>query len=320
MDQPVVVGVDGSEASLRAVDWSADEAALRGVPLHVVSRTVGEPGRGRHEARGDRRGPGGDTMQHDKVGSVMTMDVVRAVYDTSFEEVARLQADHRIGQLPVVDDDDRVIGVVSASDLVAHRAVAPGPHRTRRRFGLPAPSPAARRRATAATVPTAGRLMSAPPFTAHAEDTIVEAARTMARLGVKRMPVLDEKDRLVGLVTRRDLLRVFLRPDADIRDEMIDEVLVRVLWLTPRSIDVSVTEAVVTLTGPLDRWTAGPLDRWTAGPLDRRSETEIAVAMARRTDGVVAVVDELTWRLDDTRLRPDGQLLHGVADDRLRNL
>ncbi|MFI9755148.1 CBS domain-containing protein [Streptomyces collinus] len=243
-------------------------------------------------------------MQHDKVGSVMTMDVVRAVYDTSFEEVARLQADHRIGGLPVVDDDDRVIGVVSASDLVAHRAVAPGPHRTRRRFGLPALSPAARRRATAATGPTAGRLMSAPPFTAHAEDTIVEAARTMARQGVKRLPVLDEEDRLVGLVTRRDLLRVFLRPDADIRDEVIDEVLVRVLWLTPRSIDVSVTEAVVTLTGPLER----------------RSEAEIAVAMARRTDGVVAVVDQLTWRLDDTRLLSDGQLPHGVADDRLRNL
>ncbi|MEU2749847.1 CBS domain-containing protein [Streptomyces collinus] len=212
-------------------------------------------------------------MQHDKVGSVMTMDVVRAVYDTSFEEVARLQADHRNCGLPVVDDDDRVIGVVSASDLVAHRAVAPGGHRTRRRFGLPALSPAARRQGTAATGPTAGRLMSAPPFTAHAGDTIVEAARTMARQGVKRLPVLDE-------------------------------VLVRVLWLTPRSIDVSVTEAVVTLTGPLER----------------RSETEIAVAMARRTDGVVAVVDELTWRLDDTRLRPDEQLLHGVADDRLRNL
>ncbi|MFJ4245679.1 hypothetical protein ACIP17_34345 [Streptomyces iakyrus] len=54
--------------------------------------------------------------------------------------------------------------------------------------------------------------------------------------------------------------------------------------------------------------------------LERRSETEVAVAMLRRTDGVVAVVDELTWRLDDTRLRSDEQLLHGVADDRLRNL
>jgi hypothetical protein len=81
-------------------------------------------------------------------------------------------------------------------------------------------------------------------------------------------------------------------------------VLVRVLWLTSHSVDVSVTEGVVTLTGRLER----------------RSETEVAVAMARRTDHVVAVVDELTWRLDDTRLRSDEQLLHGVADDRLRKL
>ncbi|MFF5651387.1 CBS domain-containing protein [Streptomyces collinus] len=242
-------------------------------------------------------------MQHDKVGSVMTMDVVRVLYDTSFEEVARLQADHRIGGLPVVDDDDRVIGVVSASDLVAHRAAAPYPHRTSRRLGLRRLSPF-RRRAAEVTGPTAGRLMSAPPVTAYAEDTIDEAARTMARRGVKRLPVLDEEDRLVGLVTRRDLLQVFLRPDADIRDEVIDEVLVRVLWLTPHSIEVSVTEGAVTLTGRLER----------------RSETEIALAMARRTDGVVAVVDELTWHLDDTRLRSDEQLLHGVADDRLRKL
>ncbi|MZF87817.1 CBS domain-containing protein [Streptomyces sp. SID5643] len=241
-------------------------------------------------------------MQHDKVGSVMTMDVVRALNDTSFEEVARLLADHRIGGLPVVDDDDRVIGFVTASDLVEHLAAASDPHRSRRRLGFRRRSPV--RGHAAATGPTAGRLMSAPPVIAHAEDTIVEAARTMARRGVKSLPLLDEEDRLIGIVTRHDLLRVFLRPDADIRAEVVDDVLVRVLWLTPKSIDVSVTEGVVTLTGRLER----------------RSETEIAVAMARRTDGVVAVVDELTWRLDDTRLRSDEQLLHSVADDRLRDL
>ncbi|MFF8939330.1 CBS domain-containing protein [Streptomyces paradoxus] len=241
-------------------------------------------------------------MQHDKVGSVMTMDVVRALYDTSSEEVARLPAEHRIGGLPVVDDDDRVIGVVTASDLVGHRAAAPDPHRTRRRPGSRRPSPVRGR--AAATGPTAGRLMSAPPVTAYAEDTIVEAARTMARRGVKRLPLLDEEDRLVGLVTRRDLLQVFLRPDGDIRGEVIEEVLVRVLWLTPHSVDVSVTQGVVTLDGRLER----------------RSETEIAVAMARRTDGVVAVVDELTWHLNDTRLRSDEHVPHGVADDRPRTL
>jgi CBS domain-containing protein len=147
--------------------------------------------------------------------------------------------------------------------------------------------------------------MSAPPVAVHAEDTIVAATRTMARRGVKRLPVLDEEDRLVGIVTWRDLLQVFLRPDADIRDEVIDEVLVRALWLMPRTVDVSVADGVVTLTGRLER----------------RSEAEIAVAMTRQTDGVVAVVDdELTWHVDDTRLRSDERVLHGVTDDRLRTL
>ncbi|MFF9119947.1 CBS domain-containing protein [Streptomyces massasporeus] len=243
-------------------------------------------------------------MKHDKVGSLMTMDVVQAEYGTPAEEVARLLADHRIGGLPLVDQDDQVIGVVSASDLTAHEPATPDPHRSRNRFAFPELSPANRRRTAQASVRPAGELMSAPPVTAHAEDTIVVAARTMARRGVKRLPVLDEEDRLVGIVTRRDLLRVFLRPDAEIREEVIEEVLVRALWQTPRSIDVVSAEGVVTL----------------AGRLERRSEAEIAVAMTRQIDGVVAVVGELTWRLDDTRERSDEQVLHGVADDRLRKL
>ncbi|MEV8550221.1 CBS domain-containing protein [Streptomyces glaucescens] len=243
-------------------------------------------------------------MKHNKVGSVMTMDVVRAVYGTPFKEVARLLTGHRISGLPVVDEDDRVIGVISETDLMAHQADTPGPHGPNRRFRLARLTPSARKRATKATARTAGQLMSAPPVTVHADDTIVEAARTMAQRHVERLPVLDEEHRLVGIVTRRDLLQVFLRPDTDIRDEVIDEVLVRALWLAPGSIDVSVTEGVVTLTGQLER----------------KSEAEITVSMTRQIDGVVAVVDELTWRLDDARLRPEEQALHGVADDWLRTL
>ncbi|MFJ5733127.1 CBS domain-containing protein [Streptomyces paradoxus] len=144
------------------------------------------------------------TMQHDKVGSVMTMDVVRALYDTSFEEVARLPAEHRTGGLPVVDDDDRVIGVVTASCLVGRRAAAPAPHRTRRSPGFRRLSPVRGR--AAATGLTAGRLMSAPPVTAYAEDTIVEAARTVARRGVKRPPL--------AAVGRRTAARRGRRPAA----------------------------------------------------------------------------------------------------------
>lgn len=161
----------------------------------------------------------------------------------------------------------------------------------------------ARKQAAKAQARTAGELMSDPPVTVHADDMIVEAARTMAAHRVERLPVLDEEDRLVGIVTRSGLLQVFLRPDDEIRDEMIKEVLIRALWLPPRSVDVAVAEGLVTLTGHMEH----------------RTETEIAVSMTRRIDGVVDVIDKLTYRLDDSRIRAE-QALHGAADDWLRGL
>ncbi|MBD0422723.1 CBS domain-containing protein [Streptomyces sp. TRM S81-3] len=235
-------------------------------------------------------------MMHNKVWSVMTGDVVRAEYDTPFKEVARLLADHHISGLPVVDDEEHVIGIVSETDLMMHQAGTSAPDEPDRRFHFTALTPAARRQAAART---AGQLMSQPPVTAHADDTIVEAARTMAQCRVERLPVLDEEDRLVGMVTRSDLLRVFLRTDAEIRQEVTREVLERALRLEPRSIDVSVTDGVVTLRGQMER----------------KSDSEIAVSMALQLDGVVDVVDRLTYRLDDTMLQPDERPLQGPADD-----
>ncbi|MCX5001657.1 CBS domain-containing protein [Streptomyces sp. NBC_00638] len=243
-------------------------------------------------------------MRHDKVGTVMTTDVVRAPYGTPFKEVARLLAGHRISGLPVVDDDEKVIGVVSESDLLARQAETPDPYAPKRRFRLVRPTRGARRQAAKARARTAGALMSVPPVTVHAEDSIAEAARTMAQNRVERLPVVDEEDRLVGIVTRRDLLQVFLRPDRQIRSEVLDEVLVRSLSLTPQTVTVSVHEGVVILDGRLER----------------RSEAEIAVAMTRRIDGVVGVVDKLTYRFDDAHLRPAEPAVHGVTEDWLRKL
>jgi CBS domain-containing protein len=146
--------------------------------------------------------------------------------------------------------------------------------------------------------------MSVPPVTVHADETIAEAARTMAHSRVERLPVVDDEDRVVGIVTRRDLIQVFLQPDDVIRREVIDEVLVRTLWLSPSTVEVAVYEGVVTLTGHVER----------------RSEAEIAASMTDRIDGVVAVVDRLTYRLDDSHLRPDEPALHGVTEEWLRKL
>ncbi|MFJ8827732.1 CBS domain-containing protein [Streptomyces sp. NPDC102467] len=245
-------------------------------------------------------------MKHTTTGAVMVTDVVTARRGTPFKEVTQLLAEHHISGLPVLDEDDHVAGVISETDLLRHQAEQrepderPGPARTRLRHLLSRN----RQSAAKAVARTAGGLMSAPARTVRADATVAEAARTMTEHNVERLPVVDEEDRLVGIVTRRDLLQVFLVPDAEIRRAVIEEVLVRVLWLAPRSITIDVHEGVVTLNGQLER----------------RSERDIALAMTRRMDGVVGVVDELTHRIDDSHQRPGEQALHGIADDWLRKL
>ncbi|GHF38912.1 CBS domain-containing protein [Streptomyces griseosporeus] len=244
-------------------------------------------------------------MKHDKVASVMTTEVVSATYGTPFKEVARLLAEHGVSGLPVVDEDRRVIGVVSETDLLARQADGPRQDEPPRRLRLAALTRDGRRRAAKARARTAGQLMSAPPVTVPADATIAEAARSMVRHRVERLPVLDAENRLTGIVTRRDLLAVFLRPDDEIRRRVVGDVLVGALSLAPRGIGVSVTEGVVTLFGEVER----------------RSEREIVLSMTQQIDGVVAVVDRLTHRLDDSRrIRPAEPAVRGVADGWPRRL
>ncbi|MBQ0983484.1 CBS domain-containing protein [Streptomyces sp. F63] len=241
-------------------------------------------------------------MKQRKVGSVMTGDVVRVVRSTPFKDVAALLAEHRISGVPVVDDDEKVLGVISETDLMARQAEKTDSGERRHRFRL---TPSAHRTAVKARALTAGELMSSPAVTVRAESSIAEAARTLAKFRVERLPVIDEEDRLVGIVTRRDLLQVFLRPDEEIRAEVIDEVLVRTLWLVPQAIKVTVTDGVVTLEGELER----------------SSEVPVAVRMTGQIDGVVSVVDRLTSRYDDSRLRPaEASTAQGTVDDWLRSL
>lgn len=187
----------------------------------------------------------------------MTDDVVSARRGTRVDDLARWLAEYDINGLPVLDSDDKVIGVVSATDLARPR-----------------------RGTVTDGVLTAGTVMSAPARTVRADDSVVRAARLMSTSGVERLPVVDEEGRLVGMVTRRDVLRIFVRPDADIREEVIDEIVVRALWLGPQSVAVAVHDGVVTL----------------GGDLENSGEVAIAVRMTRQVDGVTGVVNRLTYR------------------------
>ncbi|KOG87850.1 CBS domain-containing protein [Streptomyces varsoviensis] len=240
-------------------------------------------------------------MKHRLIDHVMNRDVITTTVDAPFKQVADLLARHAISGVPVVDRDDKVLGVLSETDLMYHQAAqeddAPRPWYAPRR--RPKSTRAAR---TKAGGRTAGDLMSSPAVTIGPRQTVAEAARTMAAHRVERLPVADEEGRLMGIVTRSDLLSVFRRADEEIRAEIVGEVLVRTLWLAPHTIDVSVREGVVTLTGKLQR----------------RSEVPIAVRLAGRVDGVVSVTDRLGYQEDDSHLRPTEQALHGITEEWLR--
>ncbi|MFD8325966.1 CBS domain-containing protein [Streptomyces lydicus] len=195
-------------------------------------------------------------MKRRRVGSVMTDEVVRARSGTPAAQLARWLREYDINGLPVVDADDRVIGVVSATDLARTARGAAGSGDL-----------------------TAGAVMSAPARTVRADDSVVRAARLMSASGIERLPVVDEEARLIGMLTRRDVLRIFARADAEIHEEVSDDILVRALGLSPTSVAVSVHDGVVTL----------------GGSLENSGQVALAVRMTRQVDGVTAVVNRLTY-------------------------
>ncbi|MEU5810680.1 CBS domain-containing protein [Streptomyces sp. NPDC047718] len=204
----------------------------------------------------------------------MSHDVVRARPDTSLREVARLLSAHRISGLPVVDDDDKVVGVVSQTDLTRCRAARPERSRTAVwripvRWGR-----RARRERSSVRAATAGALMTAPAVTVHPEQRVVDAARIMERRRVDRLPVVDEEDRLIGITTRSDLLRVFLRTDDDIREDVTDRVRAQVPLSVRDDVRVEVHDGVVRL----------------GCPAHRDIDAAVLVRTAWRVDGVAGVV------------------------------
>jgi CBS domain-containing protein len=216
-----------------------------------------------------------------RVRDVMTREVVTINEDTPFKEITQLLADCRISAVPVLDPDGRVVGMVSEADLLRKEEYPEGPPGARLLEGR-------HRRATRAkaTGNTAVELMTAPPITVGPDASLPEAARLLHRHQIKRLPVLDPAGPLVGIVSRADLLKVFLRSDDQIAQEVRQQVLRRALWVDPDTVGVEVGDGVVTLTGQLER----------------RSLIPIAVRLVHGVDGVVEVVDRLGFEFDDSTI------------------
>ncbi|MFI5719530.1 CBS domain-containing protein [Nocardia sp. NPDC051750] len=183
-------------------------------------------------------------MRHMTVAEVMTADVVGVDMDTSFHDVVQTLARHRINGAPVLDADKHCVGMVTEADLLARQA----------RLGGPIPGTvwsAVWRKmfARKSEAVTAGQLMSAPVVTIMSETSVSAAAATLARHDLHSAPVIDARGHLVGIVSRKDVLGVYLRPDAELAAVIRDSVLRRGLQLPSSAASAEVHDGVVTLKG-----------------------------------------------------------------------
>lgn len=212
---------------------------------------------------------------HSRVCDVMTTEVVTVDRITPYKEIAHLLAEHHVSAVPVLMMGRHVAGVVSEDDLLAAQDEAARQVRSAHRGRLPW----VRRQRGRHTKLTAGELMTSPAITINPDAPIPRAFRLMHTHHIKRLPVVDPHGKLIGIVSRGDLLSVFLRPDNQIAQQ-VRELLAEILLADPASVRVSVHGGVVTLAG-------GP---W---PEDQHELIPVAVRLIWDIDGVVDVIDRL---------------------------
>ena len=211
-----------------------------------------------------------------KVQAVMTTDVATTTPDVQLKDAAVELVRRKISGMPVVDDERHVLGVLSETDILAkegdeHRSggflqwlVDPGDPWIAARFD-------------AVTVLDA---MSTPARTITPGRHVAEAATIMLDEDVNRLPVVDAEGTLIGLVSRGDLVRAFARSDEEILEEIEEDVIRKVMWLSPSSVGVTVANGVVTLSGEVAS----------------EADAELLPTFARKVPGVVEVTSSLTHR------------------------
>ena len=256
-----------TKGTARAADVTR---ALESVAAEDARRRGSEHGNGTEPGQGAVRR--GHHRGHWRVRDVMTTQVVTVGTFTPYKEVARLMTEHRVNAMPVVAKSGKVIGMVSEADALRKQ------ERNFRRLGLGMPWRSHRDQLRAAAR-TVGDLMTAPAITIHDTALLGYAARLMNGNNIRRLPVVDDTGKLIGIVSRRDILSVFLRPDEDIAAEVHD-VISSIVLADGDAISVSVRDGVVTLSGS------------PAGP----DQISVAVKLASDVDGVVTVINKLAGR------------------------
>jgi len=254
---------DVTRARAAIEEHLAEQPGLAGRPRDGTKREGTPPAAAHHHGR-----------WHSTVRDVMTTHVVTVDRITPYKEIAHLLAQHKISAVPVLTMGRHVAGVVSEADLLAAQDQDARQARTGRDRRLPWSRGQAREHPRL----VAQGLMTAPAITIHPDAPIPRAASVMHHRQVKRLPVVDPDGKLLGIVSRRDLLSVFLRPDAQIAGE-VRELLTEVLLTDPSAVSVSVHEGVVILTVE-------------PGSADCSDLLPVAIRLIWDIDGVLDVVEK----------------------------
>jgi CBS domain-containing protein len=233
-----------------------------------------------------------------KVKDVMTKDPITIGPETPLRDVAAILVENGISGLPVVGVEGEVLGVVSEGDLLPKAAVGGEVKKRSSAWLLFKRADEADEEKRAAR--TAAAAMSSPGITVRPEQQVAEAARAMVENGVNRLPVVDESGRVVGIVTRADLVRTYTRRDDEIRREIEDDVVVGMLWMAPNRVTVQVRRGEVTLDGRMDT----------------EIDAELLPRLVERVPGVITVTSNLSWSGEEeshrrSRKRPSASATRG---------
>jgi len=214
-----------------------------------------------------------------RVIDLMTTEVVTIGPDETIKEAARVMVTERVSGLPVIDAEERLIGILTEADFLEQELDKDGGGGGL----LGAVFGPATRQPDAVTV---REVMSSNPITIASDATLSEAARVMATNSVKRLPIIEADGNVVGVLSRADIVAAFARPDELIDDEIREDIAKRVLFVDPESLDISVNDGIVAL----------------GGELPTKTDARILEELCRRLEGVVSVDSSLSWKVDDTKL------------------
>ena len=216
-----------------------------------------------------------------KVRDIMTTDPISVRGDTRLKEAARIMVGNNVSGLPVIDDTGRLIGIVTEGDFLKQEASRDRPYRLSLLDALFGEG-----ETEAPVAETVAEVMTEKVATIGPDATIGEAARVMSARRVKRLPVVEGGGALVGIISRSDVVSAFTKPDDVIEDEVREDIIRRLLFLDPESVEVSVRDGVVRLDGELEN----------------RTEVQLLEELSRRITGVVKVESRLTYTVDDRRI------------------